>query len=356
MLKEVPTDEVRRRYLDLLGAPDVQTLEKSIVNEILLNIGRVTPTAIPVRVSRAALKLLIDPKPRFSANIHEGRITFDEVQRQFVITLNSRYEEPLREPTKDRAAPNEQSSALLLRGRFTYAHEVAHRLCFVSNETGWERAVDVATKGIDQMERLRATRKLASFEEWLCNSVAGNVLIPGDVLNAKVGAHFPSTSFPGDESFYRALYSIAMELLVSRECLLRRINLAIQRRTIAASDGFSLMLISHTDRTPRGRSYWRSRVRMAIMPSSVGGISISSLAGVEIHMLGPEASKVIGCLQESALRYPHGKLETWLTLPSSRRVKRPPQVSVRLVGWWQDFGPGENGSYRDLLIWGRVGT
>lgn len=356
MPEHVQEDEaVRRRYLDLLGASDIPTLERSIVDQILRSIPRRSPIDVPVRVSRGASQLLVDTNPRFSVSVPEGRIAFDETLKQFVVTLNSRYENVRLQDAAAGMSTETVVSSLLLRGRFTYAHEIAHRFCFVSTEEGWVRAIDVATREMDDPAScIRAVRRLVALEEWLCNSVAGKVLIPDEVLSEDVGTLFPSDSFPGDESFYGNVCSLANKLLVSRECLLYRIQRAIQLRTIEASDSFCMLLVSHTDRTPRGRSFWRSRVRRAIVPRVISGVSISALAGVETHTLGPEACRMIGNLLEAGWRQPHGRLETPVMLPSAARSRAPRPVVAKLLGWWQDFGPGQREGFRDLLLWGQL--
>ena len=175
-------------------------------------------------------------------------------------------------------------------------------------------------------------------------------------LDQNVGNTIPSKKVHGDESFYSEVCSLAERLLVSRECLLRRLQKAVEDNEMGLADSFCLLMFGYSDRTPRGRSFWKPRIAFALTPSVLNGAQIRIHSGMEIENLGTDAACFIKNLLTGDERLPAGRLDLPLevTCPAARFRRSP--LKVILNGWWKtlSFGAGEK-SMR-VLVWGYLHT
>jgi hypothetical protein len=348
------SEDIKQGYLKLLNASDFQTLGATIARRILDSIPRRPPLEVPIIVSRAARSLQINPKPKFSSGVKEGRIAFEEDEKRFVITLNGRYEQArLNRPRRD-ISGSESPSSLLLRGRFTYAHEVAHRCCFVLSDGVWKPAIDLATEGLGLPDRVKAMRVLTALEEGVCNSAAAKVLIPEEVFLQRIGARLPSNNLPSDESFFRRVDLLSQDLLVSRESLIRRCRMAIQQGVLEIEDNFCILLFRVSDRTSGGRSHWKPRVSIAITPGAFSQGRPHLVSGMEIERLGTPALRFVTALLRDPSWRPYGTLELPVTTARSIFGRTSIPLTASIKGWWQTFGSRRDDGARKVLIWGRL--
>jgi hypothetical protein len=204
------TDSPQAKYLQLLGAPNVKTLENQIVDTILGAVRqRHSGRRLPVRLSSVANDFCISPVPHLTHGAHDGHLEYQEHSGQFVITLCTPFpDRPLREQ------PNQS------RMRFTYAHEVAHRFFFVNQHGKWARARDLATSNLPLAEEMKHKITLSRIEEGLCNSIARRVLIPDIELDAVDLRDW----FGKGKGFIDLLTATARKFGVSRDCLLVRLQ------------------------------------------------------------------------------------------------------------------------------------
>jgi hypothetical protein len=204
------TDSPQKKYLRLLGAPNVKALEDRIVETLLGAVReRDAGQRLPVRLSSVAKRFSIAPRPQLAHGAHDGQLEYEERSGRFVITLCTPFpERPFREQ------PNRT------RMRFTYAHEVAHRFFFVPESGRWRRARDLATSNLPITEEMKQTITLSRIEEGLCNSIARRVLIP-DVELDEVNL---DEWFSKGKDFVHLLTATARQFGVSRDCLLVRLQ------------------------------------------------------------------------------------------------------------------------------------
>jgi hypothetical protein len=317
-------------YLRSLGTHSFKLLEDRTVND-LLEAFKPSPSnksILPIRLSDVVERFLIRPRPQVEYGSQDGEIEFDETAGQFIIKLYS----TKRQLTLVELAHQDP------RLRFTYAHEVAHRFCYVPVEGRWLRARDLVTTGLARAEQLRFRVTLGQKEEGFCNSVARRVLIPDELIGmmCPVGEWFQSGI-----QFFSKLSEAAVGFGVSRDCLLVRLQTS-SKVILPQADCAMIVGASAGPITQRGRRTLR------LMTGLVG----SSLAddhwypGLEVAELGdPFARTISSILADSC------DSEGQIDVPMKFRSLEP----LRLKGWFHLL-PGPDELDRRILVWGRLNS
>lgn len=337
----MPTSRVRQSYLSLLCAADVPTLEDTVVRKVLGVLGELGMSrALPVRLSKVASFFQIEPRPKLVRTTHDGDIQFDDATRRFVIRLR-------------RYGQQDENSAIaqvpkLSRLRFSYAHEFAHRFCFVPRNDTWVRALTLATEDLAPAARMRERITLSQLEEGICNDIARRVLIPDVHLGRYCNI---AEWFKRGSGLHRELKTAALAFRVSRECLLVRLQREIDKNRIPTVDRGVILVGGETRGPGTSKGRYVPRVVTAIAPKTVNRQPVERLhPGTELQELSSELCAIVGsCLKDSM------PLSGELRVPLHLRVRekgRLERISCRLEGWWRVVGQDAEGQRRRLLIWG----
>lgn len=321
---------VLANYLGALSARSFKELEDRTVNE-LLSAWRTSVngrTKLPVTLSAFIDKFQICPRPLVVQGQQDGEIAFDYSAGQFLIRL---YSVSPRMPLKTLAQ-------LHPRMRFTYAHEVAHRFCYVLRDGEWKRAQEVATADLDHATQLKHRITLSGREEGFCNSVARRILIPAEFIQSICTIEEWFARGPG---FFSALSDSARQFGVSRHCLLVR----LQRELELKSPHFVMILgLSVGPVTQRGRR--TLRLLCGIMPEVNGRERSKWYPGLDVSKFGEPFFRVISDLLLSGQSRREGAITTELRLGTER--------PMRLDGWFRLLRGDADGGDDRVMLWGRA--
>lgn len=194
--------EKNRLYRELLGQtgflpPSIKDTGKyahdivGLIHYKLQTNGVMHP---PVLLSTIAEDFSINPAFRLKPlGSNMGTMKFDQDQGCFVITINQSL---TRDPQQISLATE---TDLNPGGRFTYAHEIAHRFFYIpSPEKGYERCISLAVSDPQEPKSKGVIIDLKDQEERLCNYIARRVLLPEFLVAkwAKEHGYDVNTPFP----------------------------------------------------------------------------------------------------------------------------------------------------------------
>ncbi len=360
-LKRRSTPKPQRVYFDILGVPDATSLVEKIVS-VVMNQVREKPAAIPpVSLAPTASDFLIDPRPIHEDLRGDGKLGYDNNRGRFVITLGRK--SALRQCSSgsttvvSSAIHSEPWSDLTLtpRGRFTYAHELAHRFFFIKRDSGWVRALDLALQQINPAQRFRAQRILTTLEESLCNRIARRVLVPDDLFlgaiqNGELGTR--AISPEKMKSVPQLIRGLAQVFAVSSECIIVKLQKAASTGLISFPEAFCLLLIGESNMKGNSdRSRWDIRVKTAILPERLGGLRLQPMfIGMSVQNLGEEAAHLLHRVLKEPDVSPRGKLRFPLLLKSSTAECGTEYISAELYGFWNRFAGRDD--YQGGVVWG----
>lgn len=334
-----PGPSSRRKYLSLLGSPDLSTFEDEVVKRVLNELRKSSPqSALPVRLSTVADRFLIKPKPEMIEGNHDGEIDFHSGSGMFVIKLCQ---------TADTSSAKRRSG--LARLRFTYAHEMAHRFFFIPNSGAWIRAVDAVLAGLPAPLAMKERITIGRIEEGVCNNIARRLLMPHDSLvsECKIDEWFIE-----DRAFSRRLANTARKFGVSLDCLLVRLQRASQSHEISSRGSYCVFVIALSRGHVLRRGDLKPRVITALLPETVGDFRPKRVyPGFTLDKFGQETVEAIAPLL-SEISPPSGRTKHLLTLAGERQGAQSKQDFL-IDGWWQILSP-ERSQGRRLVLWGKL--
>lgn len=339
---------LRPAYLDTLGFRSEGELLTQVISDIREAICDQQGDIIPVAVSAAAVAFDVRPKPIMVAMPKDGAIQFDPSEGRFVIRINqtfSRSANSLMDFEEDHYFPD---LSLYYRSRFTYAHEFAHRFFFVSAASAWQRAIDIATQGLQSDVRRIAIRSLSNYEETLCNRIAGDILVPETHLIRVFGGALWKL-----DTLHLALRNSAHTFRVSQECLLVRLKRALLHSQLSGPPNLCIFAVIRSDRKGgETRARHELRIREAILPSKISGAKVSSVfPGLALRNLGQEALSTAEAILASETKGYRLPINFQITLATTGGTDL---ITTRLMGWashlYSDGGAQEKA--KGLLIWG----
>jgi hypothetical protein len=152
------------------------------------------------------------------------------------------------------------------RLRFTYAHEVGHRFCFVIDNGDWRRAIQIVVSRLSGAARIRSLRTLTMLEERLCNDVAARLLIPDTLLARVVEA---AACKCGQSSLTDIVLSVTRTFHVTNHCAMVRLEKAVRRGVLHTADGLCVFLLGY--RPEHGRVIRKPAVMTSIIPKLLAG-------------------------------------------------------------------------------------
>ena len=337
-----------RRYCDALGVASLKDLESRCTRALLRAIAETgNPSKLPIRLAPVLDRFQIsrhieaivsgwasevegfgvppslfdEAGCRFVRGGHEGEIYYNERLGQFVIRI--------RQPcgARDRN-----------RLRFTFAHEVAHRLFFVSERNQWVRAVVRVSEELPEEFRTQASWYLGRVEEKLCNRIARRVLIPDTLLAAvwPVDRWFAEEKRFADELLHNAaVFGVSPITLLVR---LKDVS-----RPVRETGHFAVWACARYGE--RGLSPWpTARIITGFGPERVGDTSVPWYPGLDLHSRWPLVADLVrGQITSS-------RLEGHFALTVSQRSG----TAIQWEGWWRAMPSARNQAETALLVWGRL--
>lgn len=344
------------RYLRVLGFSDKEEMVRNAIHQILEAIEKHSGTKPPIAVSSAAKDFMISPVPVFDDSVREGTIEFDLVRQEFIIRLNKR-----RQQLSGKVSQAEQSGRaspadlqLNYRGRFTYAHEFAHRFFFVQADEGWVRAIELTAQETPRELRPQVLKTLHKLEEELCNRIAGDVLVPKAELVSVFRDRLDAEQYKRLAEFFQLVRRASSLFRVSHECILVRLERAIRQGHLEYPKNLCVLLVRVSDRKVGGRSRWDFRVRESIIPVEISGVKIERVfPGIAVQNLGAEFRS----FAESFLNLGSQREIHAVEIPLMLRERGSTgNVKVRLKGWSVALPTAHDGQYEEkgFLLWGAL--
>jgi hypothetical protein len=330
----------RRQFLNLLEAPDLQTLEDRIVGQVVGSLREMKiDEMLPIRLSRVAPQFSVRPTPEYISGSHDGEIRYDQETRLFIIRLCC-----------DRGQLPLDDVRQLPRLRFTYAHEMAHRFFFVQKAQGWIRALEAVTVALKPSLRLQELVTLSRIEEGLCNNIARRLLIPDKLLES----HCPlSDWFGAGEQLFQLLTREARAFGVSRQCLLVRLQKAADGDLVKLGGPNCLILVGTTRGAITSRGPMKLRVVTAILPHILEDLEIRRAhPGLGCEKLGEEVydftrSRLMSGQPSFGAVHLHVRLAGTCEGEGVLRT-------ATLDGWSQILKSTEKSDGRSILLWGSL--
>ncbi len=340
--RALPRTSVRRDYLELLQARDFGTFEDTVVERILGEVRKQPAEKIlPVRLSAVAQKFLIRPSPQVIAGKHDGEIDFDAEAGLFVIKL-----------CKEDASQPTSGPRTLARQRFTYAHEMAHRFCFIEESNRWVRAVDVATARLTPSAAMRERITINRIEEGVCNNIARRILIPEDFLVSK--CHLNDWFRAGRECLPLILEA-ARSFGVSLDCLLVRLQKEVVSGRLRLAEPHCLIVVSPSRGTETRRGQMKLRISTAIIPCEIGPFNVKSIyPGIALEKFGAEVAELAESLFAMNSRRSGSIRHSIRLIGAKNRSDRSAEESFVLQGWWHLLGSNASKESSRMLLWGTL--
>jgi hypothetical protein len=287
-----------------------------------------------------AEKFQILAAPRLDATISRATIEYDKAVRRFVISLSPALED--RDP--------ELGSDLVPRAqRFSYAHEFAHRFLYIERDDGWLRALSAATEAQPRELRLHALRLLSAQEERLCNKIAGQLLVPSEMLTL-LAERFTNTARPSEHHLWDFLTTIVKDFQVSRWCAFRQLSKTphlIQRRL---PPHYCLLVFGHS--TSKGTMRGRSRLRIVDYwwPGGIDGLATRALfPGIAAANISPALEEYVAISIRDRVANPD-KMTIPRPVSESIQVQSAAKAVQLTLNGWSRWWSG--GSRPQLAVYG----
>lgn len=313
----------------------VQDYADGIVDLLRAKVGE--NSIPPVFLSSAAEDFLIDPEPIFNRDKYSntGQISFDQKNGHFVIEMEN---ELLTNPND--MPVNFAESGLTPRGRFTYAHEIAHRFFFVPTNHGWEWGITLLTKYKKHSSFLQfAFYYLNRQEERYCNQIARQVLVPADAL--------PTTT-QLDSSLGEFISDVSKKFLVPIPSALLAVRDAIQEGYFTKEPNIFIMYLC-----AQKRAGGISSIRI---DCSIGPFADNNL-GLRTPYLWKASSEYLGygfnefilsLFRSSGFKDYREEVDTSLLLKN--KINNSDVFNLR--GWWYPLANNE--FFKSGLVYGRL--
>ncbi|MEA2558946.1 MAG: IrrE N-terminal-like domain [Acidobacteriota bacterium] len=340
-----------RAYFSALGCAGRNDFESRVVDLVQRAWSGYGCRPVPVRLNKIAPHFQVRALPRSISSHGEASINFDQQAGEFVISLGSRCNVDSR-----KQIPLWQGDFERRRLRFTYAHELAHRFCFVGENSSWLRAIHLIARGLQGTERSRVVRILGPLEEAICNTVASRLLVPDLYLQEFIGRWGGKVDPCGD--FFSLVTVGAHDFEVSRECFLGAIKDASERGVIELGRNFFSVVVHESDRKGRSRSpRWLPRVMFPIVGvASQLGTVLPPFPGMAVSGLGSEIAELINKSTTSDKGCGSiGSIPLILKVRQLQKVEtqsREILVDFRFHGWWRTWSQQER--RRTILVWGQL--
>jgi len=342
-------------YLRLLGTSSLDAFAGNVTARIREALQLHGATGVPVRLSVSARDFGIRPEPDYDPAVRDGELVYSQESGSFLIRLNQKYRGATWLLTGDDVEGIETFERLG-RGRFNYAHEFGHRFFYVRAGSTWKRAQILAVaRETDPEKRLHDLHTLHGIEERACDNIAGELLVPTDILASRVGSSLKGEQASGVSDIHQVAVRVSREFKVSYECALVRLERAIRHRAIPCTSCACALLIVWSDRkgTPNrkcsGRSRPDFRIRVAIIPDELDGKPIRRVfTGMAVSNLG---DSVRGVVQDAVemMRVGHG--DGRIDLPLLLKFKASSlDCVVRLRGYWRSLSRQQAGDWQDYRV------
>jgi hypothetical protein len=327
------------KYSRLTGASRSPLYFEQAAHEILTKIGEESGVSVPISLSKVADAFTVEARLRDSKTAApEGCLSFDKELGRFIVYVKLQ----------------SAQSVLFLEGlsprqRFTFMHEIAHRLFFVQEEKLWVRALEKVLSMSPSIYRTAIAGFLHRLEEKLCNEIAYRVLVPSGYIHEALS----KTQYLNEAGLWQAalpdlIGSVANACQVSLEVSLLRILKAGRAKELHLPGSFILLIIELSPERPNGLK----KVSLAFAPSSLDTTKIKSIyPGITPYHLGLAFNEFCS----EVLTVNSVKDSSTINIPVklvSRQKKgaKDRYIEAELDGYWRIF-PGSNGNRR-AMVWG----
>lgn len=330
------------KYLGILNAESTTSHVKGIIDRIVAVVRAKQGTLLPVKLSAIVPEFSMEPVPRYEIGITHGRLEYNLVNGLFEIILPERAR-PL--STHNFLPDLEWFAHQSARARFTYAHEVAHRFFYVQGDGSWRRALEVAVEGEIGSARLASIRSISAAEEAACNRIAGEVLVPQDLLSPLAKLNLVDVTQSPNVTFSKRISELARLFQVSLECMMVQVQRAIDRRSLEVGSNFVALTIARSTTKGGGvGTMTKPRIASSLVPPTVDQSLASIFTGLAVDNLGAEFSEMIRNIMDRDAQ--GGDFSCSLRTKLSRF-----EISSKLSGYWISRGPS---NMKRVFIWGNV--
>lgn len=290
--------------------------------------------AVPRDLRLLAAGLGVSPDPVFDESMAaDGEVAWDGVRGQFIVRLR-------------RSVPSWTTDG---RSRFTFAHELGHRLLFVRTSDGlWSRVHRLACSEVSEAARSAAALELWRMEERLCNRIAATFLLPDAWSDRRIELLAGRLKSDGLEVLPEELRTTSAQACVSLECASVWLGQVSKRLTQVSGNEFSFTIVS-VPRKDSGFSEERSRVLAGWMP-------VDSLRRRAVFP-GADVARGLGLgfasLAQNAARSSRRR-RIAVTVPLIANQKAPARGTGYLRGWCEALHDVAGSAPRLIMIWGRL--
>ncbi|MFN0007194.1 MAG: ImmA/IrrE family metallo-endopeptidase [Planctomycetota bacterium] len=348
----------RKLYFQLIEAATPEDKVRRVADTLLGLMSQAGRLDAPVDLTSIVEQLAIAPELVFAGIDTEGRLDHDQARDRFVVILRKRPSSKLAEhETPSLFESDDRRVRLTPTQRFTYAHEVAHRFFFVSDNNVWRRAAHVACRNVRSDLRPRAEARLIALEERLCDAVAGEVLIPRTLLTDALPRRWTEWT---DEplsycAFSEDLRRLASAFSVSEDCLFVRLQRLSAERAINMPSGFCAMLVEVSRRKgDRAIGLKKARCIAAITPTTLDGQKVVPwYPGIPLGVISPDGLDALRALMGT---WKGDAIPKSLPLDFALKPEKDSEVGrsrrKMLVGW--GIGRGIYWNSPRALVWGML--
>lgn len=288
---------------------------------------------LPISLSSMAGKFLINPQPDFNLEyiFHAAEIDFLPDQDKFVIKMK-----PHLLTTSADELNGFDDTQLTASGRFTYAHEIAHRFFFIPTGKKWNRAINLLMQERGYSRFTSIFYYLRNQEENYCSQIARKVLVPADMV-ASFATDHPGAFIP----------RISQEFLVPIPSALLAWRDAMQKSYLTKDPAIFVMYLCAVMR--------KEEVRYIQINASVGPFAGNNL-NLRTPFLYKASTEVLGYhLRDLTITRFCDRVfqdDGSIDIPLILRNKQGEKVWVRLQGGWQPLADEE--FFRSGLLWGHI--
>jgi len=334
----------RQRYFELVGHESVGSFREladrlsSTVNVRAreISVQRGVP-AVPVRLGAVAEELNVAPKPEFTQDMAwaKAAIDYDVATDRFRIRIG---------------IPSiTNGTAVAVRARFAFAHELGHRLLFSREAEGWRRVRDVVAGEAGAQLGDRVRDHLSELEEVLCNTFARRVLIPPEEFAEFAGSgRWGSGSSPSASDIGQLLIATASTFIVPRTTALLALGDYLRSPRVSWPRGFIVLLV-YSSGAKAGDG-------QRVVIEAATGTRLPEAFGTRLPFLWRANADVLG-----------GAFRSFVVRALAQGLSRPRDVVVPLAlpadgrsrvvefrGRWQADGSHASTGYKSGIIWGLV--
>lgn len=346
-----------RQYARAIGWPTLVKGREGIIERLLARIRQSGAMIPPVYLSNIVGEFDIDPIPEIVSDSRDAHasLRYDEQAGCFRIRI-------WRGDLLDQPGLFDVEERLTYRGRFSYAHEIAHRFFYVFCRNGlrWRRAIDVVTDQLDSRSATIVRQRLSHIEEQTCNTIARRVLAPVPDVAAFVRCMLDPDQPDSDhfvQHFGTIVTAVSENFGISMQPALYQLQAAMVDGFLILPRGFVAMYVgAHVTAT--------AEIRSLSLEAVIGNSELIRLRADRWYLWKADPGVFGAAFRKQCLRLLSGIDSVSISrqrLGLNVALRREGLGSRILDGWWSPVNwnsdPLEQrgrGGFRTALFWGRL--